>query len=73
MTLSTETDQALDRIVHRTEGFAAVLDAIHRRQHTGTVILHCVNGVPKVVEFPGVQIRLLHGDLDKPDKLTDAV
>lgn len=66
------TDQAIDRIVHRTDEFATVLETIHRRQHTGTVLLHCVNGVPKLVEFPGVQIRLLQGEgLDNADNLLD--
>lgn len=67
------TDQAIDRIVQRADDFATVLEAIHRRQHTGTVLLHCVNGVPKLIEFPGVQVRLLQGDLDKPTKLADAL
>jgi hypothetical protein len=65
------TDQAIDRIVQRAEGFSAVLEAIFRRQHTGTVLLHCVNGVPKLVEFPGIQVRLLQGDIDKSEKLID--
>ena len=69
----SEVDQALDRMVQRTEDFSAVLEAIYRRHHTGTVLLHCVNGVPKLVEFPGVQVRLKGEGLDRLEKLADAV
>lgn len=68
----TRTDQALDQIVDRVEDFATVQEVIFRRQYTGTVLLHCRNGVPQVVEFPGVQIRLRRGRLDRSEEVNDA-
>jgi hypothetical protein len=57
---------ALDRIVRREDDFASVLADLYQRQHTGTVLLHFVDGVAKKVEFPGVQVTLIQGRLDTP-------
>jgi hypothetical protein len=63
---------ALDRIQRSEDDFATVLTAIFTRGYTGAVLLHCVNGVPKVVEFPSQQVRLRPGRLDSPRDLPDA-
>ena len=65
------TDQALDRIVQRAEDFQSVVEAIYRRRHTGTVLIHFFNGIPHKVEFPGVQIDLQGEGLDKPPKVVE--
>ena len=65
------TAQALDLIARREDDFASVLAAIYMRRHTGTVLVHFLNGQPRKVEFPGVQIDLVEGDLDKLIKVID--
>lgn len=52
------TEQALDRVVQREDDFATVLAALYARRHTGMVILHFANGLPRKIELPGVQIAL---------------
>lgn len=60
------THEALDLQVKRADIYARVLEAIHQRKYTGSFTVHCHNGVPKTVEFPGVQISLTNGtELDK--------
>lgn len=44
--------------------WADVQAALYAQRFTGAVTLHLANGVPKVVEFPGPQLRV--GGLDKP-------
>ena len=45
--------------------FADLLVEIFTLQYTGSIVLHCVNGVPKVAEFPARQVRLSTKPLDK--------
>ena len=68
----TAADQALDRLVIRADSFASVLDALYRRRHTGTIVIHVFNGLPRKVEFPGIQIDLVTSDLDKTEKVADS-
>jgi hypothetical protein len=70
-TAATGTAQALDRMVIREDDYATALQAIYERGYTGAFTVHCLNGVPKRLEFPGVQIVLTGGSLDNPGKLTD--
>lgn len=64
----TGTHEALDMQVRRADVYAQVLEAIFQRKYTGSFTVHCRDGVPKTVEFPGVQISLTNGTgLDKPD------
>ena len=63
--------QALDRIVSRDDEFATVLSTLYARRHTGMVVLHFFNGRPRKVEFLGVQINLVEGDLDKSEKVVE--
>ena len=67
---------ALDRRTVRSEDFLAVLTTIYARRYTGSFSVHCVDGVPRVVEFPGEQVRLTGGPaaggLDTPPRVPDA-
>jgi len=63
--------QALDRIVLREDDYASTIEAIYTRRYTGSFTVHCLAGVPKRVEFPGVQVILVEGRLDKAEKLVD--
>ena len=51
-----------------TPTFAQTLASLYDQRFTGTIILHCVEGVPKVVEWPqpSIQVRLAPQGLDKP-------
>lgn len=61
------TTQALDRVITREDDFATLLDALFSRRYTGAILLHFRNGVPKIVELPGVQITIRAGEgLDSP-------
>jgi hypothetical protein len=42
----------------RPDDFATVLATIFARRYTGSFTVHCVEGVPRVVEVPGEQVRL---------------
>lgn len=70
--MTNPAEQALDLLASREADFASVLEEIYKRRHTGGVWLHCVDGVPKVVEFPGVQVRLTGGSLDTSEKITES-
>jgi len=63
----------IDRILPADADLATVLDTVYQRRYTGTITVHLQNGRPKVVEFPGTQIRLLtKPTLDKSADLSDA-
>lgn len=67
---------ALDRQLTLADDFATVLTTIFARRYTGSFAVHCVDGVPRVVEFPGTQVRLAApqaaaGGLDTPASVTD--
>jgi len=54
--------------------FADLLQEIFTARYTGSLILHCADGVPQVVEFPARQVRLAQlSRLDKPVDSRDAV
>ena len=36
----------------------AVLTEIYTQKYTGSYTVHCIDGVPKRVEFPGRQVKL---------------
>lgn len=64
----TGAHEALDLQIKRADMYSRVLEAIFQRKYTGSFTVHCHNGVPRTVEFPGVQISLTNGTaLDKPD------
>lgn len=66
MSERTGTDQALELQVKRQDDFGRVLQALHDRRYTGSFTVHCHQGLPRTVEFPGVQISLTSGTvLDK--------
>lgn len=35
--------------------FAEAMDGIYRERYTGPVVLHCLNGIPQMVERPNPQ------------------
>ena len=49
---------ALAAIEQEDEDFPALLVALSATRYTGALILHCVEGEPKIVEVPGRQVRL---------------
>jgi hypothetical protein len=51
--------QALDRRLVREQSFFQVLEEVYAQQYTGMLIVHCHDGQPKTVEFPGQQVRLV--------------
>ena len=55
--------ETLDRVALETQDFFGLLEALHARRFTGAVILHCVEGQPKMAEFPSLQVRLRSKDL----------
>lgn len=67
---------ALTRRHVRTDDFAAVLTTIFARRYTGSFSVHCVDGIPRVIEIPGEQVRLVPapptGGLDTPPAMPDA-
>jgi hypothetical protein len=72
---------ALDARRTRPDDFATVLATIFARRYTGSFTVHCVEGVPRVVEVPGEQVRLTAapptaptaaGGLDTPPRVPDA-
>jgi len=67
----TPTAQALDRIIRREDEYASVLMTIYDRKFTGSFTVHCIDGVPKRIDFPGVQVQLTGGSLDNLRKLAD--
>lgn len=44
--------------------FVDVLTDLYRRRYTGSITLHCAEGLPKKVEFPGQQITLIQRKAD---------
>lgn len=50
--------EALAAVEPVEDDFPTLLLTLHQTRYTGTVLLHVVNGVPKVVELPSRQIRL---------------
>ena len=43
------------------------LTALYQDEYTGLIVLHCHQGVPKKVEFPGVQLALQTGRKRAPE------
>lgn len=74
--MTSGAEQALDRLIKRDDDYAAVVEAVYRHRYTGSYTVHCLNGVPHKVEFPGIQIALNpRADppaLDKSDKVADS-
>lgn len=67
------TTQALERLVIRDDDFASALRAIYERRYTGSFTVHCIEGEPKKIEFPGIQVTLItQGRLDKDPNLADS-
>jgi hypothetical protein len=63
------TTEALDLQIKRDDDYAHVLEALYQRRYTGSFTVHCQNGVPRLIELPGVQIALRSGTaLDKPTR-----
>jgi hypothetical protein len=61
--------EALSGVRRSDLDFFTLLAEIYTHNYTGTVVLHVVNGTPKVAEFPSRQIRLTPSvqlPLDKP-------
>lgn len=56
---------ALAAIRQDDAAFADLLQQIYEARYTGTITLHTVQGVPRVVEFPGRQVRLQVIRLDR--------
>lgn len=38
-----------------------LLQRLYEEQYTGSITFHWINGVPKKVEFPGDQVKLVTG------------
>lgn len=51
--------------------FAELLHELYASGYTGSITVHCVRGVPSVVEFPARQVRLQVTRLDKPGERHD--
>lgn len=60
---------ALALIRQEDAAFADLLTELYDARYTGTVLLHTVNGIPRVVEFPSRQVRLAVSALDIPRDL----
>lgn len=71
ITAISGSTQALDRLVIREDDYASTIETIYTRRYTGSFTVHCIDGVPKRVEFPGIQVLLVEGSLDKREKLVD--
>lgn len=68
----TPLASALSLIAYSDAAFSDLLQEIYASGYTGSVLLHCVNGIPSVVEFPARQVRLQLTRLDKPPRTRDA-
>ena len=61
-------DHALASAASQESDLFTVLEAIYVRRFSGAVLVHCANGVPRMVEFPGVQVRLPPRSLDTTER-----
>lgn len=54
---ATALDDALD-VPTEAATLATLLERLHAARFSGVVLLHWQNGVPRVAEFPSLQVRL---------------
>lgn len=63
---------ALDAIRREDAAFADVLTELYTAKYTGTVTLHVADGIARVIEFPGRQVRLQATRLDFQPNIADS-
>jgi hypothetical protein len=58
----------LERVVIADADLAALLQSLYDQRYTGSITLHCAEGIPRIAEVPGVRIKL-----DNSPRSADAV